>query len=240
MLFNNGGGSGATCGHDGWPLCGTQAALGGDEDRVDRAARAAATRAVERWEVEPDSMGFGRVAGRAGQPHRGAAADRRDDRDHVRRRLHATRRTARSAARPGIGGGQYVEDRRRRHRRTSRLGEHARRDSAAEVVGRGLHRRRRLRRPATTATPRPVRRDVRDGHRRREPRRARCSASCSSERPPTPRSTTRRRGRCAQELRAAGRPDARPDRAERLDLAGASRCATATSTSSTRLGEATA
>ena len=101
MLFNNAGGFGAPRRHRRLAAAATRwrrwAAM---KIAVDRAARAAVPVHVERWEIEPDSMGVGRVARRPGHPPRGPAARRRHGRAcHLRRRLHepAARRARRHA-----------------------------------------------------------------------------------------------------------------------------------------------
>jgi N-methylhydantoinase B len=109
MLFNPGGGQGAAKGADGWPLCGSQSAMGGLKTLSIEQIELLYPLFVESWEIETDSMGFGTWIGGPGNRMLvrpiGAAieccsvADGYDNPPHGI--VYGTR---------GSGGGQYVEN----------------------------------------------------------------------------------------------------------------------------------
>jgi N-methylhydantoinase B len=108
MLFNNGGGSGATYGTDGWPLFQSIAASGGMRAQAVEQIELMYSMTVEQMEIEPDSMGFGRWIGGPGvrlriRPSQGAI-ELITHGDGCENPPHGT-----LGGSPGIGGGHFVE-----------------------------------------------------------------------------------------------------------------------------------
>ena len=66
LLLNNGGGAGAACGADGWPLNATSAARGGLKTASAEHTELLYPVFVEEWEIEPNSMGLGEYNGGPG------------------------------------------------------------------------------------------------------------------------------------------------------------------------------
>jgi N-methylhydantoinase B len=109
MFFNDGGGSGAAFGADGWPLIGSLCMLGGVKTMSVELIELLYPFRLETMELEPESMGFGRWCGGPGtrtvvRPLYGdmtsiTFGDGYDNPPHGV--LGGT---------PGIGGGQWVEE----------------------------------------------------------------------------------------------------------------------------------
>lgn len=110
MLFNNTGGFGAAADIDGWPLAESVAALGGMRAQAIEQIELLNPVLIESLEVEPDSMGYGHHIGGPGlrmvlRPLNGEI-DCITFGDGCRNPPHGI-----AGGTPGIGGGQYVEDR---------------------------------------------------------------------------------------------------------------------------------
>jgi N-methylhydantoinase B len=108
MLFNNGGGSGASKDADGWPLIVTINGLGGLKSQSIEQVEQLYPLEVIEMEIEPDSMGFGRWIGGPGvrlavRPTKGAMEVITFG-DGERNPPHGV-----LGGHPGIGGGHYVE-----------------------------------------------------------------------------------------------------------------------------------
>jgi len=110
MLFNDGGGQGASKGTDGWPLFQTMAGFGGLKSLSVEQIELLYPIFVESMEIEPDSMGHGASIGGPGVrlivTPRGEEMDCVTYGDGCRNPPHGI-----LGGYPGIGGGQYVEDR---------------------------------------------------------------------------------------------------------------------------------
>jgi N-methylhydantoinase B len=116
MLFNNGQGGGASKGADGWPVLESQAALGGLKIQSIEQLELLYPLFIEMHEIESDSMGFGEWLGGAGnrlsvQPTSGEMLAITFG-DACANPPHGA-----LGGTPGIGGGQYVENRANGHRR---------------------------------------------------------------------------------------------------------------------------
>ena len=109
MLFNNGGGQGASLGTDGWPLLQNLAGFGGLKSLSVEQIELLYPLFVEEMEIEPDSMGAGKWIGGPGT--RLSVLPTAGDMECVtfgdgcRNPPHGV-----LGGTPGIGGGQFVED----------------------------------------------------------------------------------------------------------------------------------
>lgn len=108
MLFNNGGGSGATAAADGWPLISTIGAWGGLKSLVIEQIELLYPILIEEMTIEPDSMGFGTSIGGPGtrlsvRPLHGSLECITFG-DGCANPPHGV-----LGGTPGIGGGQFVE-----------------------------------------------------------------------------------------------------------------------------------
>jgi N-methylhydantoinase B len=116
MIFNPGGGNGAAKSTDGWPLGGSQSCMGGLKTFSIEQIELLHPVLVEWWEVEVDSMGLGEWIGGPGirmvVAPRGAPMECASQADGFANPPHGI-----VYGTPGIGGGQYVEDRRTGRRR---------------------------------------------------------------------------------------------------------------------------
>jgi N-methylhydantoinase B len=109
MLFNNGGGAGASRGADGWPILATLAAMGGLKSLVIEQLELLYPMLVHQMEVEPDSMGAGEWIGGPGvrftmEPVFGEPIECITFGDGYENPPHGV-----LGGTMGIGGGQYVE-----------------------------------------------------------------------------------------------------------------------------------
>jgi N-methylhydantoinase B len=116
LMLNNAGGGGAVKGNDGWPLWYNQAALGGMKTQPIEQLELLYPVRIERWEIDPDSGGFGQWLGGPGNAC--VVRPLKDEMttitfgDGVANPPHGA-----MGGRPGSGGGQYVEDERTGKRR---------------------------------------------------------------------------------------------------------------------------
>lgn len=160
MLFNNGQGGGASKNADGWPVLESQAALGGLKIQSIEQIELLYPLHVEFHEIEPDAMGLGQWIGGAGnrlmiRPTSGEMTCITFG-DGCANPPHGA-----LGGTPGIGGGQYVEERATGRRRfVSASGQIAvgRDDAWVGVATGGGGWGHPLDRDVET-----VRRDVRDG-----------------------------------------------------------------------------
>jgi N-methylhydantoinase B len=118
MLFNNSVGGGAVKGNDGWPLWDCQAALGGEKTQPIEQLELLYPVRIERWEIEPDSSGFGRWLGGPGSTvivrPLGSEMVVVAFGDGAANPPHGA-----MGGTPGSGGGQYIEDHETDRRRYS-------------------------------------------------------------------------------------------------------------------------
>ncbi len=202
LLMNNAGGFGAIRGYDAWPLCFTQAALGAMKIESIEQLELLYPVHVESWEVEPDSMGAGEWLGGPGnrivvQPLSGVATVITYG-DGCANPPHGA-----LGGTPGIGGGQYVDERATGSRRYVSGSGNMRVDSASEAWvgvstgggGFGLPYDR---------SAEAVRRDVRDGVVSRSAAREVFGVALSEDRDPAVLEEETQALRDA--LRGAGRP----------------------------------
>ena len=109
MMFNNNGGMGACRGADGWPMFGSQSAMGGLKAPPLEQCELLYPIFIEAWELEPDSMGVGEWIGGPGNRLRVRAAAGAMEcisfADGYRNPPHGI-----VGGTPGIGGGQFVEN----------------------------------------------------------------------------------------------------------------------------------
>jgi N-methylhydantoinase B len=110
ILFNAGGGGGAAKGADGWPLFASATGMGCLKGLAIEQLELLYPLLVTQMEIEPESMGFGRWIGGPGirftlKPV-GAPVELMTYADGFRNPPHGV-----LGGTPGIGGGQYIEDR---------------------------------------------------------------------------------------------------------------------------------
>jgi N-methylhydantoinase B len=116
LLLNNSGGQGASKGTDGWPLWGSENAMGAMKAQPIEQLELLYPLLIEKMEIEPNSMGCGKWIG--GPGNRVVVAPTRADitcggyADGYRNPPHGI-----LGGYPGVGGGQYVENRRTGARR---------------------------------------------------------------------------------------------------------------------------
>jgi N-methylhydantoinase B len=180
LLLNNSGGQGASKETDGWPLWGSENAMGAMKAQPIEQLELLYPLLIEMMEIEEDSMGCGEWIGGPGNrvvvvPTRGTVTCG-GFADGYRNPPHGA-----LGGHPGVGGGQYVENRRTQKRTFISGTGHIRASADEEEVwigvssGGGGYGRPEQR------DPEQVSRDVRDGIISREAAREVCGVALSDD-----------------------------------------------------------